>query len=202
MSDRRIVGLLVGLVGLGIPAACDRDGSRRESELAAEHARLEAELAGLRAERDRLQARRDELGAEIAALQGKGPPGEPVRPPPGWDGRRSAAMASQPSPDARWVLEPSLHDGTLVRLTVRKAGEGTIADSVDTRESDAMKWVAGWVDATSYVFWGADMGTRWVRAFDGNTWSERPISEADCDVLERLFEAKFGERRGNCLRPE
>ncbi|MBI5489040.1 MAG: hypothetical protein HY905_17025 [Deltaproteobacteria bacterium] len=118
------------------------------------------------------------------------------------DPSRAAAMASQPSPDAQSVLEPSLHDGTLVRLTVRRADEGALADSVDTRESDAMKWIVGWVDDTSYVFWGADMGTRWVRAFDGNTWSERPSTDADCAALERLFEAKYGERRGDCLRPE
>jgi hypothetical protein len=110
--------------------------------------------------------------------------------------------AAEPSPDGRWVLESSLQEGTLVRLTVRAAGEGAVVDTTDTRESDAMKWVTGWVDAASYVFWGADTDRRWARTFDGRAWSERPMTDADCEALERLFAARYGERRGNCLRPE
>ncbi|MBI5489419.1 MAG: hypothetical protein HY905_18950 [Deltaproteobacteria bacterium] len=113
-----------------------------------------------------------------------------------------STVARAPSPDGRWVLESSLHDGTLIRLAVRPAGEAGLADRVDTHESGAMKWVAGWIDETRYAFWGADTGTQWVRAFDGRAWSELPMAGADCRPLERLFEAKYGERRGNCLRPD
>jgi hypothetical protein len=120
----------------------------------------------------------------------------------GCSGRTPRMPAAQPSPDGRWVLEPSLHEGTLVRLTVRAAREGAVVDTVDTRESDAMKWVAGWVDDASFVFWGADADTRRVRGFDGRAWSERPMTDADCAALERLFESRYGEHRGDCLRPE
>ena len=117
-------------------------------------------------------------------------------------GSGSDAMVPQTSPDGRWTLTPSLHEGTLLRVTVRQAADGVAVDEVDVRNSDAMKWVAGWVDETSYVFWGADMGTRWVRAFDGSSWSERSMTDSDCATLERLFEMRYREHHGDCLRPE
>jgi hypothetical protein len=111
----------------------------------------------------------------------------------------SDPMAMQPSPDNRFTLTPSLYEGTLVRLTVKERRTGNVIDDVRTRDTDSMKWVAGWVDSTSYVFWGSDTGASWVRHI-GPKIVEVPIQGTACTRLEQLFERKYNERRGNCLR--
>jgi hypothetical protein len=108
-------------------------------------------------------------------------------------------MAAQHSPDDRLTLTPSLYDGTLVRLTVKERRTGKVIDDVKTRDTDSMKWVTGWVDNTSYIFWGSDTGTRWVRHI-GASVVEAPVDAAACKRLEQLFERKYNEDRGNCLR--
>ncbi len=113
---------------------------------------------------------------------------------------RRDPLAAQTSPDGRYTLTPSLHEGALVQLTVRERSGGALIDEVKTQDTDAMKWVTGWVDDTSYLFWGADTGTAWVRRVDGATVSEVPIEGASCARLEQLFESKYDERRENCLQ--
>src|SRR3954469_6227869 len=73
---------------------------------------------------------------------------------------------SMSSPNGRMSLTPHLYEGTLVQLAVRSSTDGNIVDQVFTRDTDQMKWVSGWIDDKSYLFWGADTGTSWVRAFD------------------------------------
>jgi hypothetical protein len=116
--------------------------------------------------------------------------------------RSSDQFMPMSSPNGRMSLTPSLHEGTLVQLTVRSSTNGNIVDQAFTRDTDQMKWVSGWIDDKSYLFWGADTGTTWVRTFDGSAWVQKDMSTTACRTLERLFEAKYGERRGNCLLPE
>lgn len=99
-------------------------------------------------------------------------------------------------------LTPSLYERTLVQLTVRSAPDENIVDQVFTHDTDRMKWVSGWIDDKSYLFWGADTGTSWVRTFDGSAWVQKAMGTTACRTLEQLFEAKYGERRGNCLLAE
>jgi hypothetical protein len=112
-------------------------------------------------------------------------------------------LAPRESPDGRFTLTPSFHDGSLIRITVKERSTGKPIDDVNTRDTDAMKWVTGWVDDSSYLFWGADTGTTWVRHVDssGTHVSESPLQGAACARLEQLFESKYDERRGNCLKP-
>lgn len=109
-------------------------------------------------------------------------------------------LTPQISPDGRFLLKPSFHEGALVRLTVQERSTGKLIDEVKTRDTDSMKWVTGWVDDTSYLFWGADTGTTWVRHLDGTTVTESPLEGPPCTRLERLYEIKYDERRGNCLK--
>ena len=108
---------------------------------------------------------------------------------------------AQASPDGRFTLTPSLYEGSLIRLQVQERSTGTLIDDVKTRDTDAMKWVTGWADDTSYLFWGADTGTAWVRHIDGTRVTESPLQGAACGRLEHLFETKYDERRTNCLKP-
>src|SRR5688500_7156651 len=57
--------------------------------------------------------------------------------------------ASQVTPNGDFTLTPSLHEGGLIRLTV-KDRSGNVIDDVPTRESNLMKWVTGWVNNSSY----------------------------------------------------
>ena len=104
----------------------------------------------------------------------------------------------QPSPDGQLTLTPSLHENVLVRLTVRDRS-GRIVDEVSTGDTDVMKWVTGWVDNSSYLFWGSDTGASWVRHLDGNVVTESPTEGVACKRLEALFDARFHEHRGNFL---
>ena len=110
-------------------------------------------------------------------------------------------LAPQASPDGRFTLTPSLHEGTLIRLAVQERSTGKLIDEVKTRDTDAMKWVTGWIDDTSYLFWGADTGTAWVRHLNGTNVTESPLQGPPCRRLEQLFESKYDERRSNCLNP-
>jgi hypothetical protein len=110
-------------------------------------------------------------------------------------------LAPQASPDGRFILTPSFHEGTLIRLKVQERSTGKLIDDVKTGDTDAMKWVTGWADDTSYLFWGADTGTAWVRRISGTNVTESPLQGPTCGRLEHLFEAKYDERRSNCLKP-
>jgi hypothetical protein len=114
---------------------------------------------------------------------------------------RRDQLAAQASPDGRFTLTPSFHEGTLIRLTVQERSSGKVIDDVKTRDTDAMKWVTGWADDTSYLFWGSDTGTAWVRHLDGANVTEAPLQGSACVRLEKLFEGKYDERRSNCLKP-
>ncbi|MBL0214037.1 MAG: hypothetical protein IPQ07_09140 [Myxococcales bacterium] len=112
-------------------------------------------------------------------------------------------LAPRESPAGRFTLTPSLHDGSLIRITVKERSTGKLIDEVNTGDTDAMKWVTGWADDSSYLFWGADTGTTWVRRIDssGTHVTESPLQGAACARLEQLFESKYDEHRGNCLKP-
>jgi hypothetical protein len=108
-------------------------------------------------------------------------------------------LAPQASPDNRFVLTPSFHEGVLIRLTVTDRRTGRMLDDVKTRDSNSMKWVTGWANNTSYLFWGADSGTDWVRDIGGTSVIESSAQGPACERLEQLFESKYGQRRTNCL---
>jgi hypothetical protein len=110
-------------------------------------------------------------------------------------------LAPQASPDGRFTLTASFHDRTLIRLTVQERTTGKLVEVAETRDTDAMKWVAGWIDDTSYLFWGSDTGTAWVHHLRGPAVTEAPLEGAACRRLEELFERKYGEHRGDCLKP-
>jgi hypothetical protein len=114
-------------------------------------------------------------------------------------------MEPQRSPDGHYTLTPSFYEGTLVRVTVTDTKTGTLIDVASTRDSDAMKWVTGWVDNTSYLFWGSDTGTHWVRRMDGSSVAEVPLAGAACARFDQLYRAKYGkpnkDRVGSCPAP-
>lgn len=114
-------------------------------------------------------------------------------------------LEHQRSRDGRYTLTPSFYEGTLVRLTVKETKTGRVIDVASSRDTDAMKWVTGWVDNTSYLFWGSDTGTAWVRQIGGSSVTEAPLAGAACARFEELYRAKYGTRNkdhvGACSGP-
>ena len=110
----------------------------------------------------------------------------------------SSEWASQKSPDGRFTLQPSIHEKSLVRLTVVRSSDGAVVDTLDTRESDAMKWVAGWAGDDTVVFWGSDSGSLRARRVVGDTWEDATVGVGECRRLDELFADKYRERRTLC----
>ncbi len=111
---------------------------------------------------------------------------------------RRAEPAAARSPDGRWALRADRHDGTLVRLVISKAGGGGAPESLETRDTDVMKWVAGWSRQSDLLFYGSDTGTRIARRFDGTGWIDVPVTDDLCRQLEALFVAKYGRGGTHC----
>ena len=113
-----------------------------------------------------------------------------------------SADGPTPSPDGRWILRVGRHDGTLVRLEVARRGDGRGPELIDTRDTDAMKWVAGWSRASDLLYYGSDTGTAIARRFDGTDWRAVPFTDDLCGQLEALFVAKYGRGGTQCTPGE
>lgn len=105
---------------------------------------------------------------------------------------------ARPSPDGSWLLNPERHDGTLVRLVIASRHGSGVRERIDTRDTDAMKWAAGWSRESYLLYYGSDTGTTIARRFDGTRWIDVPLTDDLCRQLEALFVAKYGRGGTQC----
>jgi hypothetical protein len=110
----------------------------------------------------------------------------------------SSQFSPQKSSDGRFTLQPSIYENSLVRLTVVRSSDGAVVDTLDTNESDAMKWVAGWAGDDTVVFWGSDSGSLRARRVVGDKWEDATVGVGECRRLDELFADKYRERRTLC----
>lgn len=104
------------------------------------------------------------------------------------------------SPDGVWRLRSQRHEGTLVRLVISRPANPTEPTLIDTRDTDAMKWVAGWSREGYVLFYGSDTGATIARRWDGATWSPVAFTADLCGQLASLFAKKYGRGEGpHCI---
>lgn len=96
------------------------------------------------------------------------------------------------SPDGVWLLRSERYEGTLVRLVISRSADPTAPTPIDTRDTDAMKWVAGWSRDGVVLYYGSDTGTQLARRWDGAAWSPVAFTADLCGQLDRLFAKKYG----------